>query len=52
MGNFIEDAEKRLEEERQRIIRQKQVEQAKQDAKQKAEQARKDNEKRQNSLIY
>jgi uncharacterized protein YdaU (DUF1376 family) len=52
MGNFIEDAEKRLEEERQRVKAQKAKEQAEADAKAKAEQARRDHEKRENSILF
>jgi hypothetical protein len=52
MGNYIQDAEKRLEEERQRIRQQKQQMQARQQAKQKADQLHRDRENRQNSILY
>ena len=52
MGNFIEDAEKRLEEERQRIKQQKAQEKAEAQKKAQAEKAHRDREKRQNSLLW
>jgi hypothetical protein len=52
MGNYIDDANRHIEEERQIIRARKQKEQAAIEKKKRAEQVHRDREKRSNSLLW